>query len=317
MSLSDFEIVQTTTGATSIRNKIVNEIMHNPIGPWQEANALYVEQSGLRLRLQNGRTNDLVIYDIGLGAASNAVASIHCALTLGQAGRRLHIISFENNLALLEFTLLNAHEFSHLTGYSEALEAILRDHHWTSPCGRIVWDLRAGDFLDLIDQETSYPEIVYFDPYSPSVNEDMWTLSCFTKLRLRCAAAEGQEATDLFTYSIATPIRAAMFLAGFYVGYGLPTGLKVETTHASTHLNTLSQPLSERWYERWQRSDKQLPFDAENYDSLALQRRMAQHSQFNGMSPMWKPLNPKQNKGLRNLVNLVNLESNPQPVSLG
>lgn len=286
--------------------------MHNPIGPWQESNALYVDQSGLRLRLQNGRTNDLVIYDIGLGAASNAVASIHCALTLGSPHqrRRLHIISFENNLSLLEFTLINAHEFSHLTDYTVALQSILQHHHWTSPCGSIMWDLRAGDFLELIEKETSTPEIVYFDPYSPSVNVDMWTLSCFTKLRLRCARADGIEATDLFTYSIATPIRAAMFLAGFYVGYGLSTGLKVETTHASTHLNTLTQPLAERWFERWQRSDKQLPFDADNYDSLALQRRMAQHSQFYGMSPMWTPLNPKQNKGRRNPLNL---EPNLQP----
>ena len=298
MSLSDFEIVQTTTGATSIRNKIVNEIMHNPIGPWQESNLLYVEQSALRARLQNGRSDDLIVYDIGLGAASNAVASIHAALTLGRAQdrRRLHIISFENNLELLEFTLINANEFSHLTGYSQALESMLRDHHWTSPCGSIVWDLRAGDFLELITEETSLAEIVYFDPYSPSVNVDMWTLSCFKKLRSRCAAADGLVATNIFTYSIATPIRAAMFLAGFYVGYGLPTGLKVETTQASTHLDTLNQPLADRWFERWQRSDKQLPFDSDLFDSLSLQREVAQHSQFYGMSPMWKPLNPKQNR---------------------
>ena len=85
-----------------------------------------------------------------------------------------------------------------------------------------------------------------------------------------------------------------MFLAGFYVGYGLATGLKVETTQASTHLKDLNQPLADRWFERWQRSDKQLPFDSDLFDSLSLQRTIAKHSQFFGMSPMWKPLNPKQ-----------------------
>ena len=299
MSLSDFEIVQTTTGVTSIRNKVVNEIMHNPIGPWQEANALYVEQSALKAHLLNGDAEELVIYDIGLGAASNAVASIHCALQQGRPDerRRLHIISFENNLSLLEFTLINAKEFSHLNGYSEALDSILHHHHWTSPCGSIVWDLREGDFLELIERELSCAEIVFFDPYSPSVNVDMWTLRCFERLRQHCAAADGQRPTNLFTYSIATPIRAAMLLAGFYVGYGLSTGLKVETTQASTHFKSLKQPLADRWYDRWQRSDKQLPFDAADYDSLSLQRQVALHSQFRGMSPLWKPLHTKTKKG--------------------
>lgn len=42
--MSPFEIVTTTMGATSIRDNRVNEIMHNPVGPWAEANALCVDQ---------------------------------------------------------------------------------------------------------------------------------------------------------------------------------------------------------------------------------------------------------------------------------
>ena len=290
MSMSDFEIVKTTTGATSIRNKVVNEIMHNPIGPWLEANALYVDQSELRNQLTNGLAEDFVLFDVGLGSASNAVASLDAALKLGGSAprRRLHIVSFENNMALLEFTLLNAHEFAHLRGYEAVLAEILNHHHWTSPCGSVVWDLRVGDFLQVIVTEPMKANLIFFDPYSPAVNEEMWTLKCFQQLRLHCADSAPKDRdnisnsgpTNLYTYSIATPVRSAMILAGFYVGYGLSTGLKTETTQAATQFCALKNPLAERWFKRWQRSHKPLPFDATDDQGSEFRRFIVSHEQF-------------------------------------
>ena len=277
MSLADFEIVKTSAGATSIRNIVVNEIMHNPIGPWLEANALYVDQSRLRMHLENGADRPLVLYDVGLGAASNAIASIRAALDLPEKSRHLHIVSFENNLALLEFTLLHAYEFDHLAGVEEALAQLLTNHRWESPCKRVLWELRVGSFLDAIERETTKPDLIFYDPYSPKVNGEMWTLSCFEKLRRHC---DGPNPATLFTYSVSTPIRAAMLLAGFYVGYGLPTGLKEETTQASTHISTLDNPLSKPWFGRWQRSHKKLPYDASDYDESILHHRLNTHEQF-------------------------------------
>lgn len=277
MSLAEFEIVRTSAGAISIRNTVVNEIMHNPIGPWLEANALYVDQSRLRDHLQNGSGRPLVLYDVGLGAASNAVASISAALGLPANARPLHIVSFENNLALLEFTLLHAYEFDHLTGMEEALAQLLTNHHWESPCGRVSWVLRVGSFLDTLASETTKPDLIFYDPYSPKVNGEMWTLSCFEMLRKHC---DGPDPVTLFTYSVSTPIRAAMLLAGFYVGYGLPTGLKEETTQASTCLKTLDNPLCKPWFGRWQRSHKKLPYDAEHHNQDELYQRLTSHEQF-------------------------------------
>lgn len=282
MSLEDFEIVTTTAGAVSIRNKCVNEIMHNPIGPWREANALYVDQSGLRARLREKPGEEFVLFDVGLGAASNAVAAIHATLSCGTTANRslLRIVSFENNLELLEFTLLHARVFDHLVGFEDALTQILSKHHWTSSCGSIIWDLRAGDFLQLIESEPFVADLIFFDPYSPSVNQDMWTLDSFTKLRTRCWPANSKRSTQLFTYSVSTPVRTAMLLGGFYVGYGLPTGLKEETTQAATDLEVLKSPLSLPWFGRWQRSHKQLPYDFEKYNQADLMESIRTHQQF-------------------------------------
>lgn len=108
------------------------------------------------------------------------------------------MVSFENDLSLLQFTLQHAAEFDHLRGFEDTLESLLTKHHWSSPCGSVVWDLTEGDFVVNIDQEPMSAEIVFFDPYSTAVNVDMWTLSCFEKLRRRCAAESSLQTTTLF-----------------------------------------------------------------------------------------------------------------------
>src|SRR5688572_17471064 len=95
-----FEIVTTTAGAISIRNKQVNEIMHNPVGPWVEANALYIDQSHLRERLIEA-PEEFVIFDVGLGAAANSLAALACIKSLGPKSRPVRIVSFERELELL------------------------------------------------------------------------------------------------------------------------------------------------------------------------------------------------------------------------
>jgi queuine tRNA-ribosyltransferase len=282
MAIDDFEIVTTSAGVLSIRNKIVGEIMHNPVGPWQEANSLYVDQSGLRSQLLQCQSRPLTLFDVGLGSASNAVAAIDAALKCetDQTRRQLHIVSFENNLDLLRFTLFHAEKFPHLERYQGALKSILEARHWKSPCHSVQWDLREGDFLKTIDEEACCPDIIYYDPYSPNVGQDMWTLSSFTKLRKKCAAPNGNFTTNVYTYSVSTPIRAALLLAGFYVGSGLPTGLKEETTEASTSLGGLKSPLGKEWFGRWTRSHKKLPYDAEADQEEALLAGIRAHQQF-------------------------------------
>ena len=279
-----YEVVTTRSGAKSIRNVVLDETMHNPVGPWEEANTLYIGPSRLKERLCSPFSDDLVVYDIGLGAAANAIAAIRAAYGAFETGqtRRLHIVSFEKDLELLAFAIANAESFPHFGGLVPALEAILRDHHWTSPCGRIVWDLRAGDFLSRIDQETTHPHIIFHDPYSPASNPDMWNLAYFQKLYARIKPTE--EPTTLFTYSIATPIRAALVLAGFYGGHGPRTGLKHETTQASTHLSALEQPFGERWLNRWIRSHTKYPIGTPPEQFEAVTHRMMSHPQFAGVT---------------------------------
>lgn len=261
-----FEIVTTTAGVVSIRNKIVNEIMHNPVGPWAEANALYVDQSNLKRRLLENEPQELVVFDVGLGAAANAIATLACARSLGSLARPLKIISFERDLELLQFALEHADQFSHFSGFENIMETLLAEHKWSDE--KISWELRAGDFLKLIENEVERPHLVFYDPYSPKMNQEMWTTQVFKKLR-KLSREPGEGATSLYTYSQSTRIRAALIEAGFFVGRGVSTGLKSHTTEASTDFKVLKAPLGPDWLVTWKRSEAPYPYGCNDKAAVA------------------------------------------------
>ena len=254
---SRFEIVTTTAGAVSIRNNEVNEIMHNPVGPWVEANSLYIDQSGLKNLLSKTDEEELVLFDVGLGAAANALAALACAQSISHS-RPFRIISFERDLELLHFACEHAYRFEHFKGYENALQLILNQGNWSD--GNISWELRQGNFLEKIETEIYKPHLIFFDPYSPKVNNEMWTLECFKKIRA-ISRAESEGGTSFYTYSQATHIRVALMRAGFFVGYGSSTGLKAETTQAATQFQQLKSPLAKIWFDRWEKSTLRYPYD--------------------------------------------------------
>lgn len=282
VSTARFDLVTTASGALSIRDNAVGEIMHNPVGPWEEANGLYIEPSNLRERLSRrdalAGASPLVLFDVGLGAAANALAAVRAALNTEDARRPLHIVSFENDLALLDFTLHHADRIPYVGDLGEAVLRIYTDRSWTSRCGRISWRLHVGDFVDCVPQESLVPDIVFYDPYSPAMNPSMWTRQAFARLFDACDSSV--KTTTLHTYTIATHARTSMLLAGFYVGRGPATGLKRETTQASTHPQALKEPLDERWLVRWLRSHVKWMGDVNDATKRLWTHEVLSHPQF-------------------------------------
>jgi tRNA U34 5-methylaminomethyl-2-thiouridine-forming methyltransferase MnmC len=269
-----FEIVTTTTGAVSIRNKELGEIMHNPVGPWVEANALYIDQSRLEARLREASAGELVLFDVGLGAAANALAALHCAARIPGRTRALRMISFERDLELLRFALKHAEKFAHFFGYENAIVQLISTGRWQGD--GIVWELRHGDFRKTLKGEKYSPDLIYYDPYSSKVNREMWSTECFRELREKSRP----EGTMLYTYSQATPIRVALLAAGFFVGHGKSSGPKEETTQAATRLEDLEAPLAKKWFERWSRSHQQVPFECAPTDEEKMRMLVRRHVQF-------------------------------------
>jgi tRNA U34 5-methylaminomethyl-2-thiouridine-forming methyltransferase MnmC len=248
---SQFVIVTTRTGALSIRNKANGEILHNPLGPWLEAQELYLRQSGLEARLLNEKFSKdvLVLYDVGLGAGANALAAVDAYLNLKKAdkpARPLHIVSFENDLSLMKFALENAYHFPHLEKYQEYLHELVNKGVVCDEKNAFTWELQLGDFAELIKTELPLAEVVYYDLYSPLSNTELWTTQVFKELRAKCVGEP--RSSILLTYSRSTTIRLNLLNSGFYVGTAIIPSIRMEGTQASTRSQDLHKPLEPQWF---------------------------------------------------------------------
>jgi queuine tRNA-ribosyltransferase len=261
----------------------------------EEARALYVEQSFLRERLslseaQGGSAPDgdaahspLVIWDVGLGAAANAMAAIECyeALARQHPVRPLKIVSFENDLDSLDLAFRNSERFPYLRHSGPAW--ILRQGEWTSrEFPGLSWCLLKGDFLQTLGEAKDRPDVIFYDMFSSKTCGDVWTHTAFQRLFEACADGP----TDLFTYTCSTAARVALLAAGFFVARGRNAGEKVETTIALTPASALSDFalrydwLGSEWLAKWERSAARFPKDLPEVDQGRLERRIREHPQF-------------------------------------
>jgi len=270
----DFELVTLRNGTRAVRHVGHGEVMHPSVGPWQEARALYVEQSRLADKLQV-EGPPLRVWDVGLGAGTNAVAALSCARELGARQRRaLHVVSFELDLSPLRLALADAQGFPFLQPFAQAGTALLKGEYFSE--GQSQWQLRLGDAAESWARESELADLIFFDPFSPASNPALWTPTAFATLRAH--ARDDREGCALFTYSAATPTRVSLLLGGFFVGTGLATGMKKETTVAATQRELLAQPLDARWLARWERSAAQAPHGVPLSD--AIRSAVRGHAQF-------------------------------------
>ncbi len=278
-----YKLVRLANGLHSVHSLAHRETFHPVIGPVAEAEALYVRQLRLvdRLRRQPGKC---VIWDVGLGAAANALTVLRATRDVPCS---IHLVSFDSTLEPLEFALQHGEKLGYVTGYERRLEDLMRQGSVAFVDGQqqAQWDLQVGDFPTLLKQpvaqEIPRPAAIMFDPFSPATNPAMWTQPMFGSLfRL----LDPTRPCALPTYSRSTMLRVTLLLAGFFVGVGHATGEKEETTIAANTLELIVEPLNRKWLQRARRSNSAEPL----WEPVYRQARLApetlellqQHPQF-------------------------------------
>jgi queuine tRNA-ribosyltransferase len=265
--------------------------MHSVNDPAEEARALYVEQSRLVERLTEPAAAPLVVWDVGLGAASNAMAAIQAVEAMwGRANprpanrgrRRLTLVSFENDLDSLKLALRHPAWFKHLR--HAAPRGLLAENRWSNAAAGVEWLLLRGDF-NATKFTAPLPDIIFFDPFSFKTDGALWTLAAFRELADLLAV----KAAELFTYTYSTSVRAALLAAGFYVARGRGTGPKAETTIGLTPRAAVDadgrevlhgrELLGEAWLAKWLRSDARAPPGTDASDA-SWQQAVRAHPQF-------------------------------------
>ena len=289
---SGYQLVRLNNGICSVRSLADAETFHPVVGPVAEAEALYVNQLRLRERLQN-HAGEFVIWDVGLGAAANALTVLRATRDIGC---QIRLVSFDHTLEPLEFALKHAADLGYFGGYENHLEQFLREHRVTFQDGEqsVNWEFHLGDFpawlfnskLKIKNSKLDYaPHAILFDAFSPAKNPAMWTLPLFTNL---FQMLDPQRPCALPTYSRSTILRVTLLLAGFFVGVGHATGEKEETTIAANDLSLIAEPLDRRWLDRAKRSHSAEPMTEPVYRIAPLSTeswgKLQAHPQFQAVN---------------------------------
>jgi tRNA U34 5-methylaminomethyl-2-thiouridine-forming methyltransferase MnmC len=287
---SGYQLVRLNNGICSVRSLADDETFHPVVGPVAEAEALYVNQLKLRERLQN-HAGEFVIWDVGLGAAANALTVLRATRDIAC---NIRLVSFDHTLEPLEFALKNADALGYFGGHDNHLKEFLRAHRVQFQDGNqsVNWEFHLADFPTLIANSklkiqnsklAPAPHAILFDAFSAAKNPAMWTLPLFKNL---FQLLDPQRPCALPTYSRSTILRVTLLLAGFFVGVGHATGEKEETTIASNDLSFMSEPLNRRWLERAKRSHSAEPMIEPIYRTAPLSagslEKLLAHPQFTG-----------------------------------
>lgn len=284
----NYKLVRIADNVHSIHSLEHGETFHPVVGPVVEAEGLYVKQLRLRERLQQ-HSGDFVIWDVGLGAAANALTVLRSTQDLNCS---IRLISFEHTLEPLRFTIDHAKELQYPQGFEGVLRELVdtRATQFSNGHQSVNWQVMLEDFPQLLERsETSNnavsipaPHAILFDPFSPAKNPAMWTPHVF---KLLFSQLSPSRPCALATYSRSTFVRISLLLGGFFVGIGHATGEKEETTGAANTLDLLEEPLDLKWLGRvlksgsaepmWNGVYRQLPLQADTWEKLKV------HPQFN------------------------------------
>jgi queuine tRNA-ribosyltransferase len=228
--------------------------------------------------------DELVIWDVGLGAAFNAMAAIRCfercyAERGETALRPLRLVSIERDLDPLILAAKLPNCFPHLR--HSAPFKLLENGKWEHTSNLLHWELLKGDFRDCIEA-ASIPDLIFYDLFSAKTLSSLWTAEIFSRIFQRCAS----KSAELYTYSVSTAVRAALLTSGFFVAEGIGTGPKTTTTIAFTKATgARAHPLSPRllgqqWLTRWRRSQVKFPTMLADEERPHFERRIETHPRF-------------------------------------
>ena len=254
----------------SVQHVGSGEIMHSVNDPDLEAERVYLAQSA-RLADALARKTPLVVWDVGLGAAHNAMSLVR---KLEGTGTPLTLVSFERDLDAFRLALDNLPSFAHLRHEAPHILA----HRAAYARDVLSWRLVEGDFLEAFASQPQ-PDVIFYDPFSAKVDGEMWSLATFQRL---FAFLGGP--VELFTYSASTAIRSSMLAAGFHVARGVAAGAKPETTIAlKGTIGSATGPhalLGREWLDRRARSTAKFGADIAPDQHAVLEQAIRGHAQF-------------------------------------
>ncbi len=205
------KLIKTEDGTYTAFNEVLKEHYHSISGALEEAFEKHVKP----LQIKNG----MKILDFCFGLGYNSIAAVY-------EHKDLEITALENDLQILRLiTEIEVPE--KIRKIHETFSSLADKRKITDEEGNSI-NLILGDAAKTIkDLPSAYYHRVFFDPFSPGKQPELWSLEIFQEL-YRVLKRNGM----LSTYSCAGWIRKNMKQAGFQVMDGPVVGRRSPGTLA-------------------------------------------------------------------------------------
>jgi chorismate dehydratase len=256
------KIIKTADGTETLFNEEYGEAYHSTkAGAYQESLHKFVNACRIpEIALKNRKID---ILDVGFGLGYNVAVAINEAIKKNP-NIYLNIISIEKDknifdkikkisipeeLANIYNRILTGKFSKEKIGDKDFDVYTVNDKNFSL---KIIFSEGREVLKNLVKTDLKF-DAVFFDPFSPKVNTEMWTVNVF-KLLKQLIKPKG----ILATYSASLGVRKGLQEAGFKIGLIEPIGRKSYSTVAT--IDGEIPPLTEREKERLEKSPYALPY---------------------------------------------------------
>lgn len=190
--------VPTKDGSFTLKSEKFNECYHSSEGALTETLYKHVLPG-----FEAVKKSEIKILDICFGLGFNTFA----ALLKRPQNSKLKIISPEMDLNLIK-SLKDFDYPEEFNSIKNIIDEVIENLYYRDENVEII--LKIGDAREVVKNLDEEIDIVYQDAFSPKVNQELWTIEYFQDIKKNL-----DKNGIITTYSVATPVRCALYKLGF------------------------------------------------------------------------------------------------------
>ncbi|WP_457639854.1 tRNA (5-methylaminomethyl-2-thiouridine)(34)-methyltransferase MnmD [Persephonella sp.] len=237
--------IKTADGTETLFNEEFNEAYHSTkAGAYTESLHKFVLPT--KIKEISAKRGEVHILDVGFGLGYNVAVALKEAVK-ANPDVYLHIVSVEKDTEVIN-RIKELELPEHLQDvYTDITSGKMENSIYTAEGKNFQLKILFGEGRQVIKNLKGSFDAVFFDPFSPKVNTEMWTVNLFREIK-RLLKSRG----ILATYSASLAVRKGLLEAGFKIGLVEPVGRKSYSTVAS--LEGELPPLTEKEKNRLKNS---------------------------------------------------------------
>ncbi len=202
------ELISTQSGEHTLYNTELDETYHNRIGAISESIHVFIEEG-----LSKVTTEHLTIFEMGFGTGLNALLSCLYAMQHDLKIEYHSLEAFPLDADLV--SKLNYPDYFDQDGVDEIFTA-LHKAEWNSltSISKGFSLMKIKSSLQEVHLENNFYDLVYFDAFAPSKQEELWTAEVFDNI-YKSMKSPG----ILSTYSAAGRVKRNLKSVGFTLSH--------------------------------------------------------------------------------------------------